>query len=210
MPLISITEGDTQKRTLPPSSSASAQRKPVGQPRLALATGQAPEEIDGIRVCVWLVQGLVSLPSMTEIFYMQITSDHLLWHIAKKSVYGAYFAKDLFLSLATRYASKRVNFRQLYLSDHIQSEVLKMASHLGCLNPLQNEEWVNLIEKLPNELLLHIIKMLLGDYDLDGDLRLKTNGFEILVETIRRISQRLYSTYFTYYFIMFFNISNSM
>ena len=73
-----------------------------------------------------------------------------------------------------------------------------MASYLGCPNPLQNKEWVNLIERLPNELLLHILKMLLVDYDLNGDLHLKTKGFKILVETIRKISRRLYFTSFTY------------
>ena len=71
-----------------------------------------------------------------------------------------------------------------------------MASHLVCPNPLQNKELVNLIERLPNELLLHIMKMLLVDYDHTKDngctdLRLKLKGFKILVETIRKISRRL-------------------
>ena len=104
----------------------------------------------------------------------------------------------VFIYLATRDASKPVNFRQPYLSVQTQSEVLNMASYLGCPNPLQNKEWVNLIERLPNELLLHILKMLLVDYDLNGDLHLKTTGFKILVETIRKISRRLYFTSFTY------------
>ena len=130
---------------------------------------------------------------------MKTTSDQIFWRIAENSDYGSYFAIDLFLYLATRDASKWVNFRQLYFSVHIQSEVLKMASHLGCPNPLQNEEWVNLMERLPNELLLHIINILLVEYDIKDNLYLKTERFKILVETIRKISQRLYFNYFMYF-----------
>ena len=45
-------------------------------------------------------------------------------------------------------------------------------------------------------MLLHIIKMLLVDYDLNGDLHLKTKGFKILVETIRKISRRFHLEHF--------------
>ena len=135
---------------------------------------------------------------------MKTTSDQIFWRIAENSDYGSYFAIDLFLYLATRDASKWVNFRQLYFSVHIQSEVLKMASHLGCPNPLQNEEWVNLMERLPNELLLHIINILLVEYDIKDNLYLKTERFKILVETIRKISQRLYFNYFMYFLKLVF------
>lgn len=65
-----------------------------------------------------------------------------------------------------------------------------MAAYIDSQNPMPNQEGVNSLERLPDELLLHIIKILLMGYDHNGNLRLKTKGFKILVETIRKISQR--------------------